>query len=1041
MIKLIAQFSVEKRWLILIMTFVIAAAGLYQANKLPLDAVPDITNVQVQINTEADGYTPLEIEQRITYLIENAMSGLPDLDYTRSLSRYGLSQVTVVFKDGTDIYWARQQISERLQGIKTSLPNELQPALGPVTSGLGEIFTYAVASKQGATRKDGKPYTAEDLRTIQDWIIRPQMLKVSGITEVNTVGGFEREYQVTPDPGKLLAFKVTIHQIIDALSKNNQNVGAGYIEKNGEQWLVRSTGQLANIEEIEQVVVAKRDDAPVTIKDVADVRFGKQLRTGAATLNGHETVLGTTFMLLGENSRSVAKAVAEKLQQVNQSLPPGIEAIPLYTRTTLVDQTIETVKTNLFEGAVLVIVILFLFLGNIRAALITAMMIPLSMLFAISGMAANKVSGNLMSLGAIDFGLIVDGAVIVTENALLRLSQQQNQLGRLLNFKERAEIIIDSTREVFQPALFGLFIIMLVYLPIFTLEGVEGKMFEPMAFTVVAALIGAMLFTVTFIPAAIAIFVRGHISHQENFLMKTVKQGYRPLLKLAMTFPHLTVILAMTLVGLSIMQLNKFGTEFMPKLDERDIALHALRVTGTGIEQSVSMQHLLEQNIKQLPEIQYVFSKIGTPDIATDPMPPNIADTFLILKPRSDWPDPEKSKQMLIHELRQIIMEVPGNNYEITQPIEMRFNELISGVRADVAVRIYGDDLEQLAFLGEKASALITKIDGNRDTRVEQSEGLPMISITPDKEHLALIGLSISDLQQAIQIAVTGIQTGLIYEEDRRFKLLVRLDQTYRTNSETLKNLPVPIPNAENKELSYVPLGEVAEVQVIEGPSKINRESGKRNVVVSTNVSNRDLGSFIEETRQTLRSKLDLPPGYWVEYGGTFEQLQSASQRLMIIIPIILLIIFGLLFSVFNNLKAAFIVFTGIPMALTGGVLALIIRDMPLSISAIIGFIALSGIAVLNGIVLVSFIQKLREKGQALQSAIQNGVEQRLRPVLMTALVAGLGFIPMALNTGAGAEVQRPLATVVIGGIFSSTLLTLIVLPALYQLVYRSKSQ
>ena len=1037
MIKLLTELSVEKRWLILVFTLVIAALGIYNAKKLPLDAVPDITNVQVQINTEADGYTPLEVEQRITFIIETAMSGLPNLDYTRSLSRYGLSQITVVFEDGTDIYWARQQISERLQSVRSTLPAGLEPTLGPIASGLGEIFTYSVYAKPGALKADGSAYNAEDLRTIQDWIIRPQMVKVPGITEINTVGGYEREYQVTPDPAKLLAFKITMQQVIETLLKNNQNVGAGYIEKNGEQWLVRSNGQINNMEEIGQIVITKRDDAPVTINDVADVRLGKQLRTGAATLNGEETVLGTAFMLIGENSRTVSKAVAEKLEQVNLSLPEGIEAKPLYNRTNLVERTIETVQTNLLEGAVLVIVILFLFLGNIRAALITALVIPLSMLFAITGMAANRVSGNLMSLGAIDFGLIVDGAVIVTENALLRLGQQQKNLGRLLTVQERLSIIVSSTREVFQPAVFGVFIIMLVYLPIFALQGVEGKMFQPMAFTVVAALAGALLFTVTFVPAAIAIFVTGKISHRENPLMRGIRRGYHPLMKLSLKFPLWVVFLAVSLVAVSATQINKLGMEFMPKLDEHDIALHALRITGTGLDQSVSMQHLLEKNIQQLPEVKHVFSKIGTPEIATDPMPPNVADTFVMLKPLSEWPDPEKPKSQLIAELREIITQVPGNNYEITQPIEMRFNELISGVRSDVAVRIYGDDLDQLAELGEQAAKLLSKIEGNRDTRVEQTQGLPMINITPDKEHLALIGLTISDLQQAVQIAINGVQTGLIYEGDRRFKLLVRLDHSYRADADSLKKLPIPIPNSEGKELGYVPLGEVAKVEVIEGPSKINRESGKRNVVVTANVRDRDLGSFIEDTKQQMQNQLPLPSGYWIEYGGTFKQLQSASERFSLIVPLILLIIFGLLFSAFNSFRDAFIVFTGIPLALTGGIFALMLRDMPLSISAMVGFIALSGISIINGVVLLSFIRSLREQGESLLQAIEVGVNQRLRPVLMTALVASLGFIPMAFNTGAGAEVQRPLATVVIGGIISSTVLTLMVLPALYQLAYR----
>lgn len=1037
MIHYLTKFSVEKRWLIMIFTLLLVGLGLNNAQKLPLDAVPDISNVQVMINTKAEGFTPLEVEQRITFLVETAMSGIPNLDYTRSLSRYGLSQVTVIFKEDTDIYWARQQISERLQQI--NLPQNLKPTLGPIASGLGEIFTYAIFAQEQAQKPDGSSYTAEDLKIIQDWIIRPQMVKVPGVTEINTVGGHERQYQVSPIPEKLLAFKVTLEQVMDALFKNNQNIGSGYIEKNGEQWLVRSSGQLRTIKDIEDLIVAKLDDAPVSLKDVAHVGIANPLRTGAATLNGQETVLGTAFMLLGENSRTVAKAVANKLEEVNLSLPAGVVAEPLYNRTTLINKTIATVEQNLFEGAVLVIIILFLFLGNVRAAVITALIIPLSMLFAISGMAANRVSGNLMSLGAIDFGLIVDGAVIVTENALLRLGQQQKKLGRLLSLQERFDVIINSTREVFQPAVFGVFIIMLVYIPIFALSGVEGKMFEPMAFTVVAALLGALILTVTFIPAAIAIFVKGQVQHSESLIMRVIRRGYSPLLRMAIEAPVAVVVLASSIVVLASMQINKMGTEFMPQLDEHDIALHALRITGTGLDQAVEMQHILEKNIKKLPEVNYVFAKTGTPEVATDPMPPNVADTYLILKPRSEWPDPNKTKAEFIRELRETITQVPGNNYEITQPIEMRFNELISGVRSDVAVRIYGDDLDTLAQVGEQASQLLQGITGGEDVRVESTEGLPLINIEPDREHLALIGLSVADLQNSVTLAINGQQTGWIYEGDRRFKLVVRLDETYRTDPRAIERLPIPIPNSDEQELKYVPLGEVAEVQITEGPSKINRQDGKRNIVITANVRDRDLKGYVEEVQSSLQTNLALPSGYWVEYDGTYKQLQSAQERLAWIIPLVLLMILGLLYNAFNSMRDALIIFTAIPLALSGGLFALALRDMPLSLSAMVGFIALSGIAVLNGVVLLSFIRQLRDTGLNLLTAIKDGVSQRLRPVLMTALVASLGFIPMAINSGAGAEVQRPLATVVIGGILTSTLLTLVVLPALYQLVYSVK--
>ncbi len=1046
MINHLIAFAIERRWLVLAMTLLLAALGIYKTTQLPIDAVPDITNVQVQINSSAPGYSPLEAEQRISYSIENAMAGIPKLDYTRSLSRYGLSQVTVVFEEGTDIYWARQQISERLQGIQGELPAGIEPKLGPVASGLGEIFTYAVQAEYDAVTDAGNPYSAEDLRTIQDWIIRPQLVKVPGITEINSMGGYAREYQVAPIPGKLFAYKVTMNDLVKTLENNNQNSGAGYIERNGEQWLIRSPGQLDNLEQIAQLVVTRRDDAPVRIKDLAVVKYGKELRTGSATFDGEETVLGTAFMLLGENSRTVSKAVAKKLNEINDFLPPGINAVPLYDRTTLVDKTIATVRTNLFEGAVLVIAVLFALLGNIRAAFIVALVIPLSMLFAITGMAMNRVSGNLMSLGAIDFGIIVDGAVIVVENALRRLGLAQKKYGRLLTLQERLLEVTESTKEVFRPAVFGMLIIMLVYLPIFALTGVEGKMFHPMAFTVVAALLGALLFSITFVPAAVAILVKGKVNEEENFVMTKARQLYQPLLKASLKNSPVVFIAATILVSLTAYQSTRLGSEFLPQLDEHDIALHAMRIPGTGIEQATEMQLLLERRIAEFPEIKQVFSKIGTAEIATDPMPPNVADTFLILKPIKDWPNPDKPKQQLVDEIRIAIEDIPGNNYEITQPIEMRFNELISGVRADVALRIYGDDLETLAQIGGQVNQLLNQVSGGQDVRMEQAKGLPMISVEPQRDHLALLGLSVADVQDTLRAAVSGIETGLIYEGDRRFKLLVRMDESFSKDTQALALIPVAIPyptnpDDEKSELDFVPLGEIADIVEIQGPNQINRRSGKRNIVVSANVEGRDLGSFIAETQELMRNELKLPAGYWLEYGGTFEQLESASQRLSIVVPITLILILGLLYSAFGSIRDTLIIFTGVPLALTGGIIALTLRDMPLSISAGVGFIALSGVAVLNGVVMLSFIKELRESGLELAQAVWQGASQRLRPVLMTALVASLGFVPMAFNTGTGAEVQRPLATVVIGGIISSTLLTLVVLPTLYQWVHSHLKQ
>jgi cobalt-zinc-cadmium resistance protein CzcA len=1039
MIDALIRFAVERRWLVVAATFLIAAVGVYSTMKLPIDAVPDITNVQVQVNTEAPGYSPLETEQRITYPVETAMAGIPKLDYTRSISRYGLSQVTVVFEEGTDIYWARQQISERLQQVRGELPQGVEPAMGPIASGLGEIFNYVVRSKPGATDAEGNPYTAESLRTIQDWIIKPQLVKVPGVTEINSVGGYEKQYQVAPDPGRMLAYKVTMKDLLRALDLNNRNAGAGYIEKNGEQWLVRSPGQLKSLEEIGNVVVSKRDDAPVRVRHVAEVKLGKQLRTGAATSNQEEVVLGTAMMLIGENSRIVAQAVSEKLEQVQQSLPDGVVAEPIYNRTTLVDKTIATVEKNLFEGAVLVVVVLFILLGNIRAALITACVIPLSMLFAITGMVTNKVSGNLMSLGAIDFGIIVDGAVIVVENALRRLGNAQQRLGRVLTTQERLIEVMKSTREVFNPAVFGVLIIMLVYLPIFALSGVEGKMFHPMAFTVVAALLGALIFSVTFVPASVAIFVRGNIKHGENKVMRGARKAYQPVLRGALKLPVFVIAIGFGLFAVSLFQASRMGTEFLPQLDEGDIAMHALRIPGTGLQQSVDMQKDVEAVVAEFAEVKRVFSKIGTPDVATDPMPPSVADTFIMLKERKDWPNPDKTKEQLVSEIRMAVQELPGNKYEFTQPIEMRFNELIAGVRADLGVRIYGDDLEQLKQLGDSAAAIIREVPGASGVRVEQMTGLPILSVEPKRDHLALLGLTVADVQSTLKSAVGGIQAGVIYEGDKRFKLLVRLDNDWRQNIEKLKQLPVDVPAANNPELQYVPLGEVAKLTLANGPNQINRESGKRNVIVSANVTDRDLGSFVNAVQESLNTNLDIPTGYWIDYGGTFEQLQSASQRLSLVVPLTLLLILGLLYSAFGSLSSALIIFTGVPLALTGGIFALSLRGMPLSISAAVGFIALSGVAVLNGVVMLSFIRQLLRDGLQLKDAVFEGAQQRLRPVLMTALVASLGFVPMAFNTGTGAEVQRPLATVVIGGIISSTLLTLVVLPALFYLVNRFK--
>ena len=1029
MINAILRFSVERRFLTLSLILVLVGVGVWSFQRLPIDAVPDITNVQVQINTEAPGYSPLEAEQRITFPVETALYGLPNLSYTRSLSRYGLSQVTVVFEEGTDIYFARNLINERLGAIKSALPPGLEPEMGPIATGLGEIFMDTVEALPGATQADGSPLDATALREIQDWIIKPQLAQVPGVIEVNTIGGYDKQYHVTPSPQRLLEFGITVDELVSTLRANNTNRGAGYIERNGQQLLVRSPGQLATIGDIEQVVIANRDGVPVRVADVAEVAIGKELRTGAATRDGKETVMGTAMMLVGENSRAVAQAVAEKLEAIQPSLPDGVKVEAVYDRTALVDKAIATVEKNLLEGALLVIVVLFLLLGNLRAALITAAVIPLSMLATITGMVRSGVSANLMSLGALDFGLIVDGAVIIVENCIRRLSQAQHQ-GQLA-LKERLQLVFEATNEVIRPSLFGVAIITVVYLPIFALTGVEGKMFHPMAATVVMALLAAMVLSLTVVPAAVAVFMGGKISEKESPVISGAKSLYRPALRVAMRFRWLVLGGATTLVAVCLWLATTLGSEFIPQLDEGDIALHALRIPGTGLEQSIEMQSQLEERLKAFGEVDKVFAKIGTPEVATDPMPPSVADNFVILKPRSQWPNPDKTKDELVAEMAAAVEMLPGNKYEFTQPIEMRFNELISGVRADLGIKVFGDDLDQLLASANDVLEVVESMEGAADARVEQVTGLPMLSVHPKRMALSRYGLTVDDLQDLVAAGVGGENAGLIYEGDRRFQLVVRLPEDIRRDVDSLADLPVPLPDG-----GYVPLSEVAELELAPAPNQISRENGKRRVVVTANVRDRDLGGFVEEAQARIADDVDLPAGYWLDYGGTFEQLQSASQRLAIVVPVTLAIILALLVMAFGSLKDALIIFTGVPLALTGGVLSLWLRDMPLSISAGVGFIALSGVAVLNGLVMIAFIRDLWHEQGDLMKAIVEGALIRLRPVLMTALVASLGFVPMALNTGTGAEVQRPLATVVIGGIISSTLLTLFVLPVLYALLH-----
>ena len=1045
MLERLIRASISHRWLVMALTLVLVAVGVWSFRHLPIDVTPDITNVQVQINTAAPGYSPLEVEQRITFPVETAMAGLPKMESFRSFSRYGLSQITVVFKDGTDIYFARQQVAERLQQAKSQIPQGMEPMLGPIATGMGEIFSYTIDADPKARKPDGSPYNATDLRTLQDWVIRPQLRNVPGVAEVNTLGGFKREFHVTPDPARLRALNLTLEDVVRSLQAANQNIGAGYIERSGQQYLVRVPAQ-ADPGQIGDILVTRREGVSIRVRDVATVGEGQELRSGAASQNGHEVVLGTAIMLMGSNSREVSQAVAKRLEEASRSLPAGVTVTPVYDRTLLVDRTITTVAKNLTEGALLVIVILFLLLGNFRAALITALVIPLAMLFTLTGMARGGVSANLMSLGALDFGLIVDGAVIIIENCLRRFAERQHELGRTLSLEERFELTAAATAEVIRPSLFGLGIITAVYLPIFALTGVEGKMFHPMAITVVLALTGAMVLALTFVPAAIALMLGGRVQEKENRLMSWMRRRYEPLLDTSFRHARIVGGLAILLVAGSGVIASRMGSEFVPSLDEGDITIGTMRIPGTSLTQSVQMQKILETRLLEVPEVERVFSKVGTAEVASDPMPPSVADTLVMIKPRSQWPDPRKTKTALVEDIEAVVARVPGNNYEFTQPIQMRMNELISGVRADVAINLYGDDLEVLARTGKSIEAVVKTVQGASDVRMEQASGLPFLSVIPDRAALNRLGLTPEDVQRVVATAVGGEVAGQIFEGDRRFDIVVRLPEPLRQDPDALARLPIALPiDAEagagksHSAARSVPLSAVARIEMSEGANQINRENGKRRMVVTANVRDRDLGSFVDELRTSLDAQVKVPTGYWIEFGGSFEQLASASQRLAIVVPVTLVLIVALLYWAIGSFKDAMVVFSGVPLALTGGVLLLVLRDIPLSISAGIGFIALSGVAVLNGLVMISFIRDLRHRGVGLDQAVRQGALSRLRPVLMTALVASLGFVPMALNVGPGSEVQRPLATVVIGGIVSSTLLTLMVLPVLYRWVHRGR--
>jgi heavy metal efflux system protein len=1062
MIEWIVDLSIRRRWAVVAIGAVVMVLGGWALTILPIDAVPDITNKQVQINTSAPALSPAEIEKQITLPIETALAGAPGLESTRSLSRNGFSQITAVFTEATDIYFARQQVGERLTEVRGRLPQGIEPRIGPTSTGLGEIYMWTVHFSGTEAASDGVPGLQGDgrfltpegallasdieksayLRTVQDWILKPQIRMVPGVAGVDSIGGYLKQYQVNPDAAKLIALGLTFADVAKAIEGNNVSRGARYIERNGEGIVVRSGGRIESIEELGAVVVSTRGGVPVRIRDLATVSIGGETRTGSASENGREVVVGTALMLIGANSRTVSSAVDARLRAIAPSLPPGIEVKPVLDRTQLVDATIGTVTRNLAEGALLVIAVLFALLGNFRAALITALVIPLAMLMTAIGMWRGHISANLMSLGALDFGLIVDGAVIITENSLRHLAERQHELGRILTREERLATVRTSTVEMIRPSLYGQAIILLVYVPLLTFTGVEGKMFEPMALTVILALASAFVLSLTFVPALIALAIGGRVQESENRVVAQLKRLYRPLLYQAIASPAPVIATAVVLFAIALFGFTRLGQEFIPALDEKNIAMHALRIPSTALSQSQAMQLAVEKTVSRFPEVAFVFSKTGTAEMASDPMPPNASDTFIILKPRDQWPDPSLTKDGLIERIAAAVNRVPGNVYEFTQPIQMRFNELLAGVRGDIAVKVFGDEFEPMLKAAHEVAAALRAVRGATDVKVEQAGGLPVLEIKVDKSAIARRGLSVSAVQEVIGAAVGGREAGVVFEGDRSFDIVVRLPESVRSDLEALGNLPVALPRATpSSPVQSLALNRVARFSFTEGPNQISRENGKRRIVVSANVRGRDLGSVVEEAQTRVKQCVRLPPGYWMTWGGQSENLAAARQKLAIVVPGCFAMIFLLLLAAMGSARDALLVFSAVPLALTGGIFALWLRGMPFSISAAVGFIALSGVAVLNGLVMLSYIRQLRENGVPLALAIENGALTRFRPVVMTALVAALGFVPMAFATGTGAEVQKPLATVVIGGLISATLLTLAILPALYARYGRAAGQ
>ncbi len=1071
MLSGVIKLSIQHRWLVLMLTVAVAVLGFFSLLRLPIDAVPDISNKIVQITTVYPALSPAEVEKQIAFPIETALAGVPGLASTRSLTRNGFAQVEAVFEDDVDIYFARQQVLERLAEARESLPPGAEPRMGPITTGLGEVYVYvieyahpegkgAVLKSDGAGwQEDGGYLTPEGellqtetelaayLRTLQDWLVKPQLRTVRDVAGVDTIGGYEKQYMVEPDPMRLVSYGLTMSELVEALERNNTSLGAGFIEHKGESLVVRADGRVHNAADIGGIVLGSKNGTPLHVRDVARVGAGKELRTGAASQNGREVVVGTVLMLLGGNSRTVANDVSDKVHGIQASLPPDVRLRPVLVRTDLVDKTIGTVGHSLSIGAILVIVVLFLLLGNIRAAIITALAIPLAMLITALGMTRLGISGNLMSLGAIDFGLIVDGAVIVVENCLRMIGERQHQLGRKLELRERLHEVFAASRQMIQPSVAGQAIIITVYFPIMALTGVEGKMFHPMALTVICALAGAFVLSLTFVPAMVAIFITGRVQEKENWIVRGLKRLYEPLLQLAISLRWGVVLTAVALFAASLALFGRLGQELVPKLDEGNISLQSLRIPSTSLTQSMAMQASVERAVSALPEVALMYSKTGTAEVAFDPMPPNISDGYVIFKPREEWPDPKLAKEDLIEKIRKAVESLPGNLYEYSQPIELRINELVAGVRGDLAVKVFGDDFEKMTPTAQQVLLLLQSIPGCTDAKAGQTEGFPSMSIDIDRAAIARYGLNVADVQDIVATAIGGQEAGKVFEGDRRFSVIVRLPENLRTNLKSLEQLPIPLPpsipeaadhmagtpSASTALRGSVPLSAVAKISMAEGLGQINRENGKRRLVVQANVEGRDLGSFVAEARRRIEAEVKPAPGTWLEWGGQYENLLAARERLTIVVPFCFVMIFLFLFTTFNSVKYALMVFSGVPLALSGGIVALWLRGIPFSISAAVGFIALSGVAVLNGLVMVTCINHLRREGMGLQEAVLKGSLMRLRPVMMTALVASLGFVPMAMAVGTGSEVQKPLATVVIGGILSSTFLTLFVLPALYR--------